>query len=116
MFGRKNQNSEELLDREPFFKGVHVVELLVLALLALNGLALYGILFSPQGVFGYRLQTLQVRQLEEKVTKLRRENHRLYSRIQSLKNDSKAQERLVRQHLGWVRENELLVEFPPLKR
>jgi len=42
---------------------------------------------------------------------LKKKNRRLYSKIQSLKKDVHAQERLVRQQLGWVKENELVLEF-----
>jgi cell division protein FtsB len=93
-------------------KGVHVVRLLVGFLLVLNLTLLYAIGFSSHGIPGYKNQNGQVRELEEKILKLKQDNQRLYEMIQALKTDPKAQERLVRQELGWVRENEMILEFP----
>ena len=50
-------------------------------------------------------------ELTEKATRIKRENHKLFKKIQAFKADATAQERFVRQQLGWVRENELMVEF-----
>jgi cell division protein FtsB len=79
-------------------------------LLGLNIVFILTILFSSSGLPGYRKQNRQVRELEEKVLKLKIENQKLFEMIQSLKTNSKAQEKLVRQELGWVRENEIVLE------
>jgi cell division protein FtsB len=91
-------------------KGVYVARLLVGFLVALNIVLILTILFSPSGLPGYRKQNRQVKELEEKVLKLKVENQQLFEMIQSLKTSSKAQEKLVRQELGWVRENEIVLE------
>jgi len=91
-------------------KGVYIARLLVAVLLALNVVLILAILFSPNGLPGYRNQKLQVKELESKVLRLKEENQKLFEMIQSLKTNSKAQEKLVRQELGWVRENEILLE------
>lgn len=88
-----------------------VLRLLTVLFLLINLLLLYGLFFSSQGILGYRQQSRQVVELEEKIVELKKKNHRLYSKIQSLKKDVHAQERLVRQQLGWVKENELVLEF-----
>jgi len=93
-------------------KGVHVARMLVLVLLVLNGLLTYAILYSSHGLPGYRNQNEQVRDLEQRIVRLKEDNQRVFDRIQALKNDSKAQEKLVRQQLGWVRDNEIILEFP----
>ncbi|MGV8073360.1 MAG: septum formation initiator family protein [Syntrophobacteraceae bacterium] len=98
-----------------FFKGVHILQMLAVGLVALNLLVLYGIFFSSQGVRGYRQQCGQVEELTDKIQKLKEQNQKLFRKIQALKNDSKAQEKLVRQQLGWTRENEVVIEFPPHK-
>jgi cell division protein FtsB len=89
-----------------------VVRLLTVFFFLLNLLLLYGLFFSSQGILGYRQQSRQVTELEKKIVELKKKNHRLFSKIQSLKKDVHAQERLVREQLGWAKENELVIEFP----
>lgn len=93
------------------FGGIHVLRCLVLILLLGNLLLLYAIFFSSQGIPGYRQQREQMKELEAKILNLKRENQRLFDKIVSFKNDPLAQERQVRQELGWVREGEIMIEF-----
>jgi cell division protein FtsB len=99
-------------DVKPRFtvKGVYIARLLVGLLLGLNIVFILSILFSSSGLPGYWKQDKQVKELEEKVLKLKIENQKLFEMIQSLKTSPKAQEKLVRQELGWVRENEIILE------
>ena len=91
-------------------RGVYIARLLVAILLGLNIVFILTILFSSSGLPGYRKQHQQVKGFEEKVLKLKIENQKLFEMIQSLKTSPKAQEKLVRQELGWVRENEIILE------
>ncbi len=91
-------------------RGVSVARLLVGLLLALNLILVYAIFFSSNGLPGYRKQNRQVKELEEKVLKLKVENQKLFEMVQAVKTNPKAQEKLVRQELGWVRENEIILE------
>jgi cell division protein FtsB len=108
--GNKYQDSGN--GKELKIKGVYIVRFLVGFLLVLNLLLLYAIGFSSHGLAGYKKQNEQVKELEEKILKLKQDNQKLFEMIQALKTDPKAQERLVRQELGWVRENEMILEFP----
>jgi cell division protein FtsB len=92
------------------FRGVSIARLLVGLLLALNIVLIYAIVFSSNGLPGYRKQNRQVKELEEKVLKLKVENQQLFEMVQALKTSPKAQEKLVRRELGWVRENEIILE------
>ncbi|NSW85766.1 MAG: septum formation initiator family protein [Syntrophobacteraceae bacterium] len=94
-----------------FMKGLVVLRLLVGVLVITNVVLLFLIFFSSKGIPGYRNQAAQVRELETKIARLKKENQKLFERIQSFKNDPLARERLIRQELGWVRDNELTVEF-----
>lgn len=94
-----------------FLRGTMVVQCLIILLLALDVMIFYGIFLSPQGILGYREQSRQVAELNAKILKLREDNHKLFHRIQSFKSDPSAQEKLVREQLGWVRPNELMIEF-----
>ena len=91
-------------------RGVSVARLLVCLLLSLNVILIYTILFSSHGLPGYKKQNRQVKELEEKVLKLKTENQKLFEMVQTLKTNPKAQEKLVRHELGWVRENEIVIE------
>lgn len=91
-------------------KGILIARLLVVFLLVLNIVLIVTILFSSKGLPGYKKQNQQVKELEEKVLRFRAENQKLFEMIQSLKSSPKAQEKLVRQELGWVGENEIILE------
>ncbi|MGA3114799.1 MAG: septum formation initiator family protein [Syntrophobacteraceae bacterium] len=91
-------------------KGVYIARLLVSLLLGLNIVFIFTIFFSSSGLPGYWKQDQQVKELQEKVLKLKTENQKLFEMIQSLKTSPKAQEKLVRQELGWVREDEIILE------
>ena len=91
-------------------KGVYILRLLVGILLGLNIVFILTILYSSSGLPGYRKQEQQVKELDEKILKLKIENQKLFDMIQSLKASSKAQEKFVRRQLGWVRENEIILE------
>lgn len=94
-------------------RGVHLLWCVAIVLMAVNAGLIYGIFFSSQGIPGYHQQRKHIKDLEVKVRDLQKENSRLFEKIQSLKSDPLAQEKLVRQHLGWTRQNELVIEFPP---
>lgn len=91
-------------------RGVSIARLLVIVLLALNIVLIYAIAFSSNGLPGYRKQNRQVKELEEKVLRLKVENQKLFEMVQAIKTSPKAQEKLVREELGWVRENEIILE------
>lgn len=93
------------------FRGTLVLQCLVAILLTLDILVLYGIFLSRQGILGYLEQCRQVEELNTRILKLREDNHKLFRRIQGFKNDPQAQEKQVREQLGWVKENELMIEF-----
>ncbi len=93
-------------------RGIYIVRCLAAFLLVLNIALLYTIFFSPSGIPGYNKQNEQVRELEEKILRLRAENQRLFEMVQALKSSPEMQEKLVRQELGWVRENEIVLDIP----
>jgi cell division protein FtsB len=98
-------------DQSTFLTGTHLLLLLVAVLLLLNVLLFQSLFFSPQGVMGFRKQCAQVEELETKVINLKEENQKLFRKIQAFKNSPRAQEKMVREELGWLRDNELVIEF-----
>jgi cell division protein FtsB len=98
-------------DKGSALSGTTLLLLLVAGLLLLNFLLFQNMFFSSQGILGFRNQSAQVEELEAKIRNLKEENQKLFRKIQAFKNSPRAQEKMVREELGWIRENELLIEF-----
>jgi cell division protein FtsB len=96
--------------------GTSILQALLVIILVLNIVMFYTIFFSDRGLPGYRQQNRQVEELAAKVNALRNQNRRTFNRIQALKNDPRTLEKIVRQELGWAKQNELLFEFVPPKK
>jgi cell division protein FtsB len=109
-----DRNRHEGMDERwsGIFSGVSVLRLLVIVLLVLNLLLIHRLFLSGQGAEALRKQTEQVAEMEKRILELREENQRLFNRIQGFKGNVRAQEKLVREQLGWARDNELMIEFP----
>jgi cell division protein FtsB len=92
-------------------RSVPLLKALVLILLVLDLGLLCGIFMSPRGIKGYRTQQAEVLRLAAMTNRLAQENQRLADRVRYLKADQTAQERLVKQELGWVHPDEIIIEF-----
>ena len=88
------------------------LRLIVAVLLAVNGLLWGGILLSPKGVRGYLEKRRETLRMEGKYRRLASNNQRLFKKIQRFKRDPWFQEKQVREELGWIREGEIVFEFP----
>ena len=91
--------------------GIGILKGLAAVLTILSLLLLYGIFLSPRGIQAYRHLQEQVNQLTANRNKLTQENQQLLRKIRALRSNPDAQERLVKQELGWVREDEIVIEF-----
>lgn len=78
---------------------------LVLVLLALA-------LFGDKGVVHTLQMSRYKAELEARLADLKSENARLREEIDALRNDHRRIERLARQELGMVKEDELIYQFP----
>ncbi len=96
--------------------GTSIVQALCVILLVLNIVMFYAIFFSDRGLPGYRQQNRHVEELAAKVQALKKQNRKTFNRIQALKNDPRTLEKIVRQELGWARQDELLFEFVPPRK
>jgi cell division protein FtsB len=92
-------------------RSLPLLKVLVLILLMVDICLLCGIFMSPRGINGYRAQQAEVLRLAALTSSLAQENQRLADRVRYLKVDQSAQERLVKQELGWVHPDEIIVEF-----
>jgi cell division protein FtsB len=95
----------------PRLSGGRIVKGLVALLVVLNAVLLVAIFFSPRGLRAYRAQQAEVRRLTATRAQLAQENQRLVKKIRNLKENPGAQERLIKKELGWVREDEIIIEF-----
>jgi cell division protein FtsB len=98
---------------KPRVRGVVILRILCTLLLILNLWLLYGIFSSSQGIFNYSRHRQQVEDLTSKIGHVQAENRKLFKQVEEFKNHAKVQERAVRRHLGWAREDELVLEFLP---
>jgi len=106
-----NRDEGAAEDKSAYLRGTALLLMLVGGLLLLNFLLFQSLFFSSQGIVGFRKQCAQVEELETKIGNLKEENQKLFRKIQAFKNSPRAQEKMVREELGWIRENELLIEF-----
>lgn len=97
-------------------KSLAVIRILCAILLAVNLWLIYRLCFSSQGFVSFSQHHEQVSDLHKKIEALQAENEEWFARIQDFKTDAKFQERVVREQLGWARDNELVIEFPPSQK
>jgi len=83
---------------------------LPLALIAL-GLIYMGI-FSKRGWLDYHRISRQKALLEARIEVTEKKRQQLAEQVLALKSNSREQERMVREVLGYVRPNETIIEFP----
>jgi cell division protein FtsB len=112
---RRNSNPNQLRGNNQAkasrVNGVRILKVLVSVLVALNLGLLYAVFLSGRGVRAYRAQHAEVQRLSQARTRLALENQRLIKKIRHFKENPGAQERLVKQELGWVRKDEIIIEF-----
>ena len=86
----------------------HARKILGLALLML---AVHDI-FGAHGFLAMRRTQRQIQQLREEIERLNKENNALSERVQSLRTDPKAVERIAREEMGLARPGELIFKMP----
>lgn len=69
-------------------------------------------MFDAQGVPRYRALQGELRQIDADNSRLTREVDALTREVHALRNDPAAIERIARDELGMVREDEILFQFP----
>jgi cell division protein FtsB len=88
-------------------------KILLTAAMVIIGVMFFLILFGDNGVDDLRRLRRQRDLLVEKNDALARENIRLYSQIERLKNDSDYIENIARQELGLIGKDELIIKTRP---
>lgn len=76
-----------------------------------NVVLFYRMVWSPQGLIAYHSLKEQHKSLENRVTELDKGNIILSKEIRLLQSDDKYVEKMIRQRLHYVRDNEVLYLF-----
>lgn len=71
------------------------------------------LIFSPTGLPRLRGLERELGEVDEENAELRREIDALRGKVQRLRDDPKAVERIARDHLGLVRQTEVVFQFAP---
>ena len=95
-------------DTEPAQRSLKLPYWMVALVLVLLALALFG----DKGVMHTLKMSRYKAELESRLAELHRENQRLREEIDALRNDHRRIERIARQELGMVKEDELIYQFP----
>jgi cell division protein FtsB len=85
---------------------------LPLGILALAVVGAPVMIFSPQGLPRLSELRKEMAEVDEENAGMRREIEALRGRVARLKDDPNAVERIARDHLGLVRPNEVIFQFP----
>ena len=89
------------------------IRVLILTLLGIFDLALFGkMVWGPSGIIEYRNLKSEYNTLKEKIESLDAENMALSKEIRLLQSDSKYVEKIVREKLRYLRDNEIVYLFP----
>jgi cell division protein FtsB len=67
--------------------------------------------FSKRGWIDWQRMVRQDEQLQQRFEKTKLEKAHWETRLQGLKSNRRAQERTVRQYLGFVKKDEIVIEF-----
>ena len=90
--------------------------LLLAFLLAINAILLYRLIWSDtQGVLAYKTLKERHAVLEARIKELDEKNVALSREIRLLQSDEKYLEKIIRKHLNFVKDNEILYIFPNTK-
>jgi cell division protein FtsB len=80
--------------------------------LALNAALLFGLIWGQQGIIEYKRLYEQCRLLEERIAGLETDNILLSKEIRLLQSDDKYVEKVIRNRLHFIRDNEIRYIFP----
>lgn len=89
-----------------------LVRVALIVILGIFNIALLGkVIWGPTGIMEYRNLKTQLLNLREKVNRLDAENRSLSREIRLLQSDGKYVEKMVRQRLHYLKDNEVVYIF-----
>ena len=80
--------------------------------IGLNAILLYSLIWGDKGAFAYKQLKEQCASLQVKIREYDAMNLALSKEIRLLQSDEKYQEKMIRNRLNFVRDNEILYLFP----
>ncbi len=83
-----------------------------LAVLAVTVVSVPAMVMGPDGLRRHRRLSAQMEAHRQENRRLGRELTRLTSELDAFARDPRARERAIREELGWVRPDEIIVEVP----
>jgi cell division protein FtsB len=86
--------------------------ILLVVILVINLVLVYRLIWSSHGVFAYRELRTHYSELEKKLEELTSQTLVLSQEIRLLKSDRTYIEKMIRQHMNFVKPNETLYIFP----
>lgn len=90
-----------------------LVRVLILLLLGVFDIALFGkMIWGPGGIVEYQTLKNEYKTLQEKLSELDAENIALSREIRLLQSDDRYVEKIVREKLRYLRDNEMVYLFP----
>lgn len=89
-----------------------VERILPLTILGLAAVGAPALMFSPEGLPRLKSLEAEIAQVRAENAELARLNAQLHLKVQQLKQDPRAAERLARDELGLVRNTEVVFQFP----
>lgn len=86
--------------------------ILLVAIIVINLVLVYRLIWSSHGLFAYRELRTHHSELEKKLEELTSQTLVLSQEIRLLKSDRAYIEKMIRQHMNFVKPNETLYIFP----
>lgn len=83
-----------------------------LAVLVVTIISVPVMVLGPNGLPRHRRLAAQIEAQQQENTRLARELYTVRAELNAFANDPRARERAVREELGWVRPDEVIVEVP----
>ncbi len=93
--------------------GLYVERFLPIAVLAMAIVGAPVMIFSPQGLPRLRGLQKELADVEDENASLQRDIDGLHASVSRLREDPNAVERIARDDLGFVRQNEVVFQFTP---
>lgn len=89
------------------------IRILIILILGLADLTLFAkMVWGPSGIIAYRDLKNEYKSLQDRIEKLDKENMALSREIRLLNSDDKYVEKMVREKLRYLRDNEIVYLFP----
>lgn len=81
--------------------------------IVLNVVLIYNLIWGDRGIIAYKDLKARCSTLQSSLDQINKDNQNLSQEIRLLQSDDKYLEKVIRNRMNFVRENEILYVFPP---